>query len=460
MSTTIEQFLTIDLAPLLTASACSVACAILGSFLLLRRQSLMGDAIAHSVLPGLAGAFLLLGTRATLPMFVGALVAGVLAAMLSEGVRRLAKVEAQAAMGVVFSIMFALGVLLMSLPSMRLVDLDADCVLNGVLETISWLPERPGDAAPRALSDLLSPAIWLTAPRQLIAALAVCLIVITCVSAFWKELKLASFDPGLAAALGFRPGLVNAGLITLTALVSVASFEAVGSILVIAMIICPAATARMLTDRLGTQVILGAVIGLFCSLTGYLLGAFGPSWIGLDSSVSAAGMMTVIAGLVLATAIVFAPEHGVLSRLRRQSRVHITVTREDLLAMLYRLEEAAEAGSPRTSITRAQAASALAGGRAPQMAIKDALAQHLVTQDTNQRLNLTDTGRAAARAIVRTHRLWEVYLVNELGLRPDHVHGTAMRMEHFTTPDMQPILQSAPGAKGPTDPHGRPLPQQ
>lgn len=450
MLPTLTQFLALDLAPLLTAAICAVTCAVLGNFLLLRRQSLMGDAISHAVLPGLAAAFLITASRGSLPMFLGALVAGIATAGMTELVRRTVRVDPGAAMGVVFSVMFALGVLLMSLPRMQLVDLDADCVLSGVLETILWA----GDRAPTSLLSFLDPHVLSGAPRQLVTALGVAGVVIVLVLLFYKELRLTSFDPGLAAALGFRPALVNMLLMILIAAASVASFEAVGSILVVAMLICPAATARMFTDRLHTQIALSAIIALFSAVAGYLAGAFGPPVVGLGpESVSAAGMMTVVSGLMLAGAIVLSPSHGLIARRIRLLRVQVETVREDLLALLYR---AGEAQSGAGGLTVPEALSALPHARRPvrRLALRAAIRRDQVRVRSGA-LSLTDAGLLAARALVRTHRLWETYLVDQLGLRPDHVHRTAMDLEHVTTDDMRSDLSRAAGT---SDPHGRPIP--
>lgn len=456
MNVSLEQFLTLDLAPMLTAAGSAIACALLGTFLLLRRQALMGDAIAHAILPGLAAGFLLTGSRGTLPMFLGALSAGVVTAVMVETLRRQRRVEPGAAMGVVFSVMFALGVVLMSLPSTRQVDLDADCVLSGVLETISWLGDpKAGHVAPTTLASLLDPRVLAGMPRELMTAWGVCGLVVVVVIVFFKELRLSSFDPALAAALGFRPAIVNLVLMVLVALASVASFEAVGSILVVAMLIAPPASARLLSDRLAGQLAWSGCIAGACSIVGYLLAAFGAPAAGLGGSVSASGMIAVMAGVVLTGAIIFAPERGLIARAVRTLALSVGVAREDLLAMLYRIEELgpdAPAISTRHAVRGVSASGLLAALSALGLSRR-----HGEIRTGPSGVRLTDTGRDRARRIVRTHRLWELYLVKELGLRPDHVHPTADRLQHVTSPVMSSTLESAlsPAA---SDPHGRALP--
>lgn len=460
MPTTLQEFLHLDLAALLTAVVCSISCALVGTFLILRRQSLLGDAIAHSVLPGLAVAFLLSGSRVGLPIYLGAMIAGVASALAAEGLRRIARVEAGAAMGVVFSAMFALGVLLMSLPQMRAVDLDADCVLNGVLETIIWTSDpAAGTRSPDTFTDLLSPAVLAGMPRQLASSLIVLGAITIIIVALFKELRLATFDPGLAAALGFRPGLLNTLLIILVAACSVASFEAVGSILVIAMLICPAAAARMLTDNLRIQLILSSLLAATASIVGYVLASFGPAWVNLPhaDALSASGMIAMLTGVQLAIAVLLAPSHGLIARRLRTLRLNISIMREDLLAMLYRIEEQRPTVSDRALATH-HIRAALAQPLLARFAIRQASARGeiILTADA---ATLTDRGRQIATSLVRSHRLWEHYLVHELGLRPDHVHRTAMELEHHTSLAMQSKLTAAaPHGEPPTDPHGRAIP--
>lgn len=295
-----NEFLQIDLPALLAAVFAAGACALVGNFLVLRRQGLMGDAISHAVLPGIVGGFLLAGSRATLPMMAGALAAAALAAVLIEAVRRFGRLEPGAAMGVVFTLFFAAGVVLIEQGAARGVDLDADCVLYGQLEDILWLTlQTPG--------DLLSPAVWATIPREVATLAAVFAVGVALTALVWKELRLSCFDPGLAAALGMRPGLIGGGVVLMTAAAAIAAFEAVGSILVIAMLIAPPATARLLTDRLAVQVPLAVGLGVLAAVTGYGLAAMAPWWMGAGGlgtgGINAAGMMAVTAGGMLAAAV-------------------------------------------------------------------------------------------------------------------------------------------------------------
>ncbi|UEM03226.1 metal ABC transporter permease [Skermanella rosea] len=312
---TTQEFLQIDLPAMTAAVLACVSCALVGNFLVLRRQSLLGDAISHAILPGIVGGFLLTGSRFGLGVIGGALAAAVVAGVLIESVRRLGRLDAGAAMGVVFTVMFAGGVVLIEQGAARAVDLDADCVLYGQLEGILWL-------APQGWADLADPAVWADLPRQVVTLALVTALCVACVVAFRKELALTSFDPALATTLGIPAGLFHYGVVVLVAVAAIASFEAVGSILVVAMLICPAATARLLTDRLPVQLWLSVAIGGLTGAGGYLLGAFGPSLLagGPADALNAAGMIATLAGVLLAAAILFAPRHGVLARNRGMGR--------------------------------------------------------------------------------------------------------------------------------------------
>lgn len=305
----LQTFLQLDLPAILATLFATLACALLGNFLVLRRQSLMGDAVSHAVLPGIVGGFLIAGSRETWPIFVGATAASVTAVVLIELVRRFGRVESGTAMGVVFSIMFAGGVVLMEQAAASNVDLDAECVLYGQLEDILWL-------APTGLASLVDPVALADLPREVTTLALALLGTALAVALFWKELKITSFDPALATTLGLSAGTVNLGLMVLVGIVAVAAFEAVGSILVIAMFICPAGAARMLTDRLAVQVRLSLLFAALSSIGGYLLAAFGPYWIGLDHSLAASGMIAVTSGVILGLAVLFGPRHGLLARRR------------------------------------------------------------------------------------------------------------------------------------------------
>jgi manganese/zinc/iron transport system permease protein len=296
---------------------CNVSCALLGCYLVLRRLSLLGDAISHAVLPGIVLAFVLSGQVTGLPIMLGAMVLGVLTAFLTQTLHQVGKVPEDSSMGVVYTALFALGVLLLQ-NAAHGTDLDPNCVLYGLLEYASIDTfDFFGFEVPRAVPTL-GTALLLTVGFVLV---------------FWKELKIVSFDPGLAAALGINATLVHYLLMAMVAGVTVAAFDAVGSILVVAMLIVPAATAQLLTDRLAWMLVWAAVVGVVSAVGGYLANAW------LETNLAA--MMAVAAGLQFLLAVLLAPRHGVVARLVRNARLSLRIACEDVLAYLYRREETA-----------------------------------------------------------------------------------------------------------------------
>lgn len=300
------EFMQVDFPALATATLAALICGVLGNFLVLRRQSLMGDAISHAVLPGIVIGFIVAGSRSTLPMMGGAVGAAVISGILIELVRRFGRIEPGASMGVVFTVMFALGVVLLEQAAAHSVDLDADCVLYGQLEDILWF-EATGWRSlfdPEALSGL---------PRELTTLAVLAVVTFALLGLFYKEIKITTFDAGLATSLGIPAQAFHYGLILFVSLAAIASFEAVGSILVIAMLICPAATARLITDRYGTQIVLSGLFGVASAVFGYVAAGFVPGWLGAEWALSASGMMAVMSGGFFGVALVAAPRYGVLA---------------------------------------------------------------------------------------------------------------------------------------------------
>ncbi|WP_299297692.1 metal ABC transporter permease [uncultured Tateyamaria sp.] len=294
------EFVALSLPPILIGICVAVACALPGNFLLLRRQALIGDAISHVVLPGIVVAFLLTGVVATGPMLIGAAGAAVVAVVAIEVIRRLGRIEAGAAMGVVFTAMFAGGVLLLERSDTSNVHLDVEHALFGNLESLIWL-----DAT--GWGSLVDPASLAGLPVELPRmALALGLVALF-LWLFWRPLAMSTFDEGFARGMGLRTGPLGLALVVVSAIAAVAAFDAVGSIIVIAMFICPAAAARMMTNRLDHQVAWSAVFAALSAIVGYVLAGYGPLWIGASASVSAAGMIATVSGLILALAAIAGP---------------------------------------------------------------------------------------------------------------------------------------------------------
>ncbi|HSH83984.1 MAG TPA: metal ABC transporter permease [Guyparkeria sp.] len=295
-----SEFVMLSLVPMLIGVLAAVACALPGNFLVLRRQALIGDAISHVVLPGIVVGFLLTGTVSSWAMMGGAAGAAVVAVILIELIRRLGRIEPGAAMGVAFTAMFAFGVLLLEQSDTSSVHLDVQHALYGSLESLIWV-EATG------WRSLLDPTALAALPPELPRIAIVTLLMLVFTLVFWRPLMISTFDEGFAQVLGMRTNLIGFSLVIMAAIAAVAAFDAVGSIIVIAMFICPPAAARLMTNRLGHQVLWSVAFAVFSAVVGYVLAGYGPLWLGADDAVSAAGMIATVSGLVLAIAALYAP---------------------------------------------------------------------------------------------------------------------------------------------------------
>ncbi len=412
-------------------SACS--CALVGNFLVLRKLSLMGDAISHAVLPGLAIAFLISHSRAAGPMFIGAVIVGVLTAFLTQVITRHGKVEHGAAMGVVFSILFALGLVLIRQAADH-VDLDPGCVLYGDILAVG-LDAFEG-----------------TFPKTVVNLILVMAANLLFVGLFYKELRICAFDPDLATSRGIPANVMHYALMIMVAVTTVANFEAVGSILVIAMLIVPAVTAHLLTDRLGVMILLSLIAAAMSAIFGHIVAMFGPGWLGFDATVNTSAMMAVIAGVLLLLTVLLSPEHGVFGRAYHRLVLSTRIIAQDALGWLYRRSEA---GQPVVALTELE--TVIGRTLRARFALRRLRQRGLVYASAGNDLRLTDKGRIEAERLVGSHRLWESYLAEHFALDTDHLHEPAHRMEHFITPELREDLQAdVPDAT--TDPHGKPIP--
>lgn len=269
----------------------AASCALVGTFLVLRRMALLGDAISHAVLPGIVIAFLFTGSRAALPMVLGASLLGVVTVFLVGVLNRSRRLSEDTSIGVVFPALFSVGVILVSRYASQ-IDLDLDCVLHGEIGL------APLDILIIGGKSFGSKALWVTG-GTLLLDLALILF-------FYKELKIASFDPDLAAALGFSPVLLHYVLMSAVSVTVVGSFESVGAILVVAMLVVPAATAYLFTDRLSTMLLLAVGIGVASSSAGYNFARW------YDCSI--AGAMAAASGGFFMLGLLFSPRNGLIAR--------------------------------------------------------------------------------------------------------------------------------------------------
>lgn len=294
------NWLPIDTWIVIIGILCAAACAIPGCFLVLRHMSMMGDAISHAVLPGLAIAFLISGHRSSMTMFLGAAVIGVLTAAFTQWISGLGKVDRGASMGIVFTTLFAIGLLLIVRAADH-VDLDPGCVLYGAIEL------TPLDI----LFELNVYGMTLAIPRAAAVLITVFMLNLILIILLFKEFRISAFDPELATTLGINASMMHYLLMVMVAVTSVAAFEAVGSIIVIAMLIVPAATAYLLTDQLVTMLFFSIIVAALSAGLGHVVALTIPAWLNFEST-SSSGMMATAAGFIFLLAWLFAPRHGLL----------------------------------------------------------------------------------------------------------------------------------------------------
>jgi manganese/zinc/iron transport system permease protein len=338
---------------------------------------------------------------------------------------------------VVFTTLFALG-LTGIVRAADHVHLDPGCVLYGALE-LTPLEEglRLGTVSVPRVVLVLGPVLLIN------LAFVVCL---------FKELQLAAYDPGLATASGFNAKILHMLLMIIVAITAVASFESVGNILVVAMFVVPPAAAYLLTRRLHWMIILSAVIAAASAVLGHLSAITLPRLFGAGS-VSTSGMMALCSGLLFFTALFLAPEQGLIPQVIRRRRLSRRIFSEDILAVLYRLQER----DPSQGMTLEELAGAVfstAKMTAPVLRVHQ---RNGLVQGTAPVFSLTESGRRKAAGLVRSHRLWEHYLASEGQVSVERLHGQAERLEHFTGTDLRERLQQQSAATS-TDPHGRPIP--
>lgn len=282
---------------LLTGIICAMACALPGTFLILRRMAMMTDAISHAILPGLVFGYWMAGSANIVVGAVGATAAAIITVTLVEALQRTRRVESAEAMGIVFPAMFALGTILISRYFAQ-VHLDTDAILYGNIEFSAF------DRLVVSGRDLGPQSLWV---------MAVLLVLnIGVLTLLYKELKISTFDPALSQSLGFSPTLVHYLLMLLLSITTVGAFTAVGAILVVALVIVPAATAYLLTERLLHMVVGSAIIGA--------LGAIGGYWLAIIIDGSISGGIVTMLGILFFIALLFSPSQGLVAQRRRNVR--------------------------------------------------------------------------------------------------------------------------------------------
>jgi manganese/zinc/iron transport system permease protein len=296
----------------LIASLVAIACAIPGTFLVLRKMAMISDAISHSILPGIVVGFFITQDLNSPLLILLAAITGVITVVLVEYIQKTGLVKEDTAIGLVFPVLFSIGVLMIAKKAND-VHLDIDAVLVGELAL------APFDRLLISGVDVGPKSLWVIG--------SILIITIVLLLAFFKELKLSTFDKGLAASLGFSPVIIHYGLMTVSSITTVGAFDAVGAILVVALMIAPAATAYLLTTDLKKMLMLSIFFGIFSAISGYWLAH------GLDASI--AGSISTMLGIIFLLVYLFAPSKGVIAVLYREKQQRIEVS---LLTFLLHLK--------------------------------------------------------------------------------------------------------------------------
>jgi len=411
---------------LLGSMLLGISCGLLGSFLVVRKMALVGDALSHAVLPGVALGFLWNMSKDPVAIFVGATLAGLLGAGTVHFIKQTTRLKEDTALGLVLASFFAVGICLVTmiqrLPTGNKSGIDKFLF---------------GQAAAIGAGDVKLMAI--------VTGLAVVVI-----WAFYKEFLVTSFDAAFARAAGFPAQLIHYTLMLLLAFAVVIALQAVGVVLVSAMLITPAAAAYLLTDRMHRMLLLAAFFGM-------LAGALGSFLSFLGNNLPTGPFMVLAATAVFGAAFLFGPRHGVMARWWRQRSRAARVQRENTLKSIYHVLESrnfvGEGVSLRELAERRRETLEEVAGQAGALRANALATLH---EDGNH-VFLTPEGWQRACAIVRNHRLWELYLTNEARLAADHVHEDAEKIEHVlgeeTVRELERRLEYAT-----KDPHGRAIP--
>lgn len=407
-----------------TAAVVAAVCGLVGTLLVVRRLSLLGDAISHAVLPGIAVAVLAGGRPGSLLVFSGAAVAAMVTVWLTQAIKAAGGPTEDVGAGVVFTTLFALGVVIVATAPAG-THLDAGCVLHGDL---AFLPfdtlTLAGGAVPRAF---------------LTGSLALACLSIAA-AATWKLQTFVAFDPAAARAAGLPVVAVTTGLLGATAVATVVSFDAVGAVLVVALLVVPAAAAELLTRRLHRMAILAMAIAAAGACMGYVA-----AW---RLNTSAAGMIAVVLGGEYLAAALLAPDEGLLARGLSRIRLAWRVACEDRLAVAWRAEESGVGCGGGAACTSPL-------GRAADWWLRRR--GRLV--DGGGSTRLTPAGRQEAEMLVRSHRLWETWLGRHADLPLDHLHPPAEWVEHHLGALMRRRLEAETAGRE-RDPHGRGIPPE
>ncbi|RMF01347.1 MAG: hypothetical protein D6772_04965 [Bacteroidetes bacterium] len=400
---------------LLASSMVGIMCGVLSCFIVLRNMSLVGDALAHAILPGVVVAYLVLG-YSTLGFFTGSVLAGLATALAITWIQHRVPTKNDAAIGIVFTAMFSLGVI-----------------------GISRLSR--GEGVHLDLKDFLFGNVLGVADTDLLlTALVLCYVLISIVF-FYRYLFASTFQPIVAQTMGIPVRLIHYFLMLLLSFAVVASLQTVGVILVVAMLITPAATALLWSNQLQKVLWLAGLIGLLSAVLGLLAA--------IIFETTPGPAMAIVATLFYLATIIFAPRKGILAKALRRWQLRRRIDREDIIKGLYRSRRTGQAADRLRE--ELQLSVPVWRRQLRKLRKLGLVAAH--------QLELTARGEAAARQLVRAHRLWETYLSKRVGLDEHQIHTDAERYEHILPQSLLDEVEATLGYPS-VDPHGSPIPHR
>lgn len=397
--------------------------ALVGCFTFLRKKALMGDAIAHAVLPGVCLGFMLSGSKNPLFLVLGATVTGWLSVIGLDFITRNTKIKEDTATGLVLSVSFGVGIFLLT------------------------MIQNSGNAAQAGLNNFLFGKAASLLPEDILVIGGISLLLISSVIVFYKEFKLVAFDPLFAEAAGISVKKLDLLLTTLTVLAVVVGIQAVGVVLMAAMLITPAAAARFWTNRLSSMLLLAVLFGAFSGIAGTLVSLMAPA-------MPTGPWMVVVLSTIAIASFFFAPAKGIFKRTLAQQKFKRKINDENLLKRLYRQTEHTPA--PGLPIHTEQLAVNAPTTRHLQQQLKRLQQQGYLLLQQKQ-IQLTQAGYLRGQRVVKLHRLWEVYLTQYMQLNADHVHDDAEDIEHFLTPELEKMLEKKLNYPA-VDPHQNKIP--
>ena len=293
-----DDFFLISFAPMLTGLFSALSCTLVGNILVLRKQAMLSDTISHVVLPGIVISYLIFGSLASYFMLLGAAIAGLIAVGTMSVLRLYTSMDNSAAMATTLSVFFAIGVLMIEITAGGNVHLDVEHALYGNLESLIWIDGEN-------FLSLFDPIALQTIPAELMRAIMGFVLIALSTWVFWRYLVVFTFDETFAALSGVPVWLISAGLAVAATVAAIVAFDAVGSIIVVSMFVCPPAAARVLTNVLRNQVVFSLLFAALSAVFGYAIAGYVPILLGFETSISAAGTIATLSGVILASAILF-----------------------------------------------------------------------------------------------------------------------------------------------------------